>query len=197
VTNLPAGTEQSVSLEAGLESAFITRATYAHAIPRFLKDATVYARFTWPFVTPDLKDFAIDAGLSATVIGSERWKVQLLLGPVLRNTSNDVFSATAMGLRSGLLAGYRSDGWGLMTELGYEQILATHLSHTDLYRDTFYAEAKDGWYAITGGTWQLGLRGGGRLGRVELFGAVGVMTTDQLKPLTPPFYATIGSSYAF
>jgi len=197
VTNLPAGTEQSAGLEAGLESAFITRATYAHELPGFLRDATVYARFTWPVVTPDLADFAVDAGLSATAIGTERWKVQLLLGPSLRNTSNMAFSATALGLRSGMLAGYRSDGWGLMAELGYEQILTTHLRHSDLYKDTYYAQAKDGWYSISAGTWQLGLRGGGRIGRVELYAALGVMATDQLKPLTPPFYATVGSAYAF
>ena len=197
VTNLPEGTEQSVGVEAGLESAFITRAIYTHEIPDFLRDATVYARFTWPVAEPDFADFAIDAGLSATALGSERWKLQLLLGPVVRNTSNDLFSATAAGFRSGMLAGYRSDTWGLMAEVGYEQILGTYLQHSDLYKDRFYAGAKDGWYSITGGTVQLGLRGGARIRRFELQGALGVMATDRLKPLEPPVYATVGASFAF
>jgi hypothetical protein len=197
VTNLPAGTQQSVGIEGGLESAFIARGTYVHSIPGLLRDATVYARFTWPFASPDLADFAIDAGIGATVVGSGNWKVELLLGPVVRNTSNQLFSATAVGLRSELLAGFRSDRWGLLADVGYEQILATELRHSDLYKDTIYAGAKDGWYSITGGTFQFGLRGGGRVGRVELYGAAGAITTDQVKLQLPPFYATLGSAYAF
>lgn len=197
ITNLPAGTEQAVGVEAGLESSFIARGTYQHELPGFLRDGMVYARFTMPFAEPDFSDFAIDAGVGATALGSDEWKVQLLLGPVLRNTSNRLFSASGLGFRSSLLAGYRSDGWGLMAELGYEQILATHLRHSDLYKELAYADAKDGWYSITGGTFQLGLRGGGRIGRVELYGTVGAMTTTELQPMTPPMYLTVGSAYAF
>jgi hypothetical protein len=197
VTNLPRGTEQTVGVEAGLDSAFIVRGTYAHALPGFLRDAAVYARFTLPFAEADFGDFSVDAGVIATVAGSDRWKLQLLFGPELRQTSNDAFSATALGFRSGMLAGYRSDTWGLMAELGYEQVLATHISHSALYRDTVYAGAKDGWYAITGGTFTAGLRGGGRVGRVELYGALGVMTSTGLELLVPPAYAVVGSTYAF
>jgi hypothetical protein len=197
VTNLPGGTEQSVGVEAGFDSAFIVRGTYTHELKGVLPDAVVYARFTWPVASPDIADFAVDAGLAATVIGTQRWKVQLLLGPVIRNTSNDLFNATALGFRSGMLAGYRSDTWGLMAELGYEQILATYLRNSDLYKEKVYSDARDGWYSLTGGTFQLGLRGGGRIGRVELHGSLGVMTTEELKPLTPPYYGTLGTEYAF
>jgi hypothetical protein len=156
----------------------------------------VYARFTWPFAEPDLGDFAFDAGLRATAFGGERWKLQFLVGPVIRNTSSTEFSATALGVRTGLSAGYRSDGWGLMADLGYEKIFSAYLRHSDLYRELVYPGAKDGWYALSAGTFQAGLRGGPRIGRVELYGTVGVMTTEQLAPLTP-FYATVGSTYAF
>lgn len=197
VTNLPRGTEQSAGIEAGFESAFIVRGTYAHELPGFLRDAQVYARFSWPVANPDLADFAVDAGITATVLGTDRWKVELLLGPVLRNTSSELFDATAVGLRSGLLAGYRSDSWGLLAELGYEQILTAHIAHSDRYKNEVYGGARDGWYSLSGGTFQLGLRGGGRIGRVELSGDVGVMTSEALKPLTPPFFATVGTAYAF
>jgi hypothetical protein len=195
VTNLPKGTDQVAGVEAGLDSAFIARASYAHQLG-FLRDAMVYARITWPFVKPDLADLAVDAGLTATVVGSEQWKVQALLGPVVRSTANSVFSGTALGIRSGILAGYRSDSWGLLADLEYEQMLAAHLTQSAKYK-AYYPDAKDGWYSITGGTFQAGLRGGGRIGRVELFGTLGAMMTDRLKSGTPPLYATIGSTYAF
>ena len=42
-----------------------------------------------------------------------------------------------------------------------------------------------------------GLRGGGRLGSVELFASAGLQATDHLKPGFPPYYATVGSTYTF
>ena len=48
--------------------------------------------------------------------------------------------------------GYDDVHWGVSGELSHELMLATHLRHSDLYRSTAYAAAKDGWYAIAGST---------------------------------------------
>ena len=44
---------------------------------------------------------------------------------------------------------------------------------------------------------QVGLRGGGRLGNLELFASAGLQATQHLDPGLPPYYATVGSAYAF
>jgi hypothetical protein len=66
-----------------------------------------------------------------------------------------------------------------------------------VYRTTFYADAKDGWYAMPGSTARVGLRGGVRFGATEIFARGGLEATGQLHAITPPFYATLGSAYAF
>lgn len=148
VTNLPEGTRQSVSIDVGLQSAFVSRATYA----RHIGPGLLYARFTLPFAAPDLRDLAFEAGGQTTAVGWGNWKLQVSFAPVLRRTETDLFSATALGVKATLLPGYQGDRWGLMAELGYEKMLATHLNHSRLYRSVAYSGAKDGWYSSTGGT---------------------------------------------
>jgi hypothetical protein len=68
---------------------------------------------------------------------------------------------------------------------------------SDLYKDTFYADAKDGWYALSGSVARVGIRGGARVGAFEIFARAGFDSTGQLHSLTPPYYGTIGTSCAF
>ena len=193
VTNLPDGTRQSVSIDVGLQSAFVSRATYSWHTGSSL----LYGRFTLPFAAPDLRDLAFEAGGQTTAIASGNWKLQVAFAPVLRITKTDLFSATALGVRAALLPGYHGDRWGLMAEVGYEKMLATHLNHSSLYRRVAYSGARDGWYSSTGGTLQAGLRGGYRVGRVELSLAAGMLVSEGLNAVMPPFYGRLGSAYAF
>lgn len=193
VTNLPEGTRQSLGLDLGVDSALVTRFTYA----RQVDSAVLYGRFTLPSVNMNLRDFAFEAGGRMTPLASGNWKLQVAFAPVVRLTQNDFFTATALGFHAALMPGYQGDRWGLVAELGYEKMLATHLNHSSLYRDIGYSGAKDGWYSSTGGTLQGGLRGAYRIGRVELSLAAGLLASEGLTPLAPPFYGTLGSSYAF
>ena len=95
------------------------------------------------------------------------------------------------------MAGYEGERWGIALELGSDTNLTTHLTHTQLYRDTGYAGARDGWYAMPGGTLKAGLRGGARFGSLELLASAGLQATEHLEPGLPPYYATVGSAYAF
>jgi hypothetical protein len=197
-TRLPETTRQSVGLDTGLEHAFVARATYAHRLDLgFWKDARLFGRATLPFVMPDLGDWAVDGGLRATPIAWGDFRLALLAGPVLRNAVNDSFSSTSLGVGMTALFGYEIARWGLSAEAGYEQMLTTHLSHSDVYRNAVYAGAKDGWYALSGNTARGGLRGGVRFDTFEIFARAGVNTTGQLHADNPPFYVTLGTSYAF
>lgn len=198
VTRLPLDATRSLGVDAGLESAFIARATYAHRVDLgFFRDTRIFARFTMPFVTPDLGDWSIDGGLRTTPLAWGDLRLALLAGPVLRNSVNDMFSATATGIAVTVLFGYEGPRWGLSAEGGYEQILATNVRHSDEYRELGYAGAKDGWYAISGATARGGLRGGVRFGSFEIVAKAGLESTGKLNSINPPFYGTLGSSYAF
>ncbi len=198
VTRLPDSTKQSIGLDAGLENAWTTRASYTHRLNLgFVPDGRIFGRFTLPVVTPDLGDFGVDGGMRGTPLSWRDFRLSLSVGPVLRHASNEVFTATGIGAGATMLLGYEGAHWGLSGEGGYEQIFATYLSHSDRYRNTLYANAKDGWYAISGSTATVGLRGGVRFGAVELALRAGLKATGQLHALNPPFYFTLGGAYAF
>src|SRR5215831_14635043 len=113
VTRLPASAQQSVSFDAGLESAFVARATYLHRADVFgLADSGIYTRVTFPFFAPDVRDWGIEGGVRATVASFHDFRLALLAGPVIRNTSNDLYAATAAGLGATALLGYQGERWG-------------------------------------------------------------------------------------
>lgn len=198
VTRMPEKTEHAVGLDGGLETAFVARASYAHRVDfGFVPDGRINARFTLPVVAPDFGDWGIDGGVQASVARWNDFRVALQLGPVLRRTDNRLFSAFGIGVGATLLIGYEGPRWGLSAEASYEQFLTTYLSHSDDYRDAFYAGAKDGWYAFSGSTARAGIRGGVRFGSVEIFAKAGMQATGQLHAGAVPFYATLGSAYAF
>jgi hypothetical protein len=80
---------------------------------------------------------------------------------------------------------------------GHSTRVFANVRHSALYRSTFYAGAKDGWYAASGSSVHAGLRGGVRLGAAETYAKVGVAATGALNGTMPPFYGTVGSTYAF
>lgn len=198
VTRAPEGSRNAVGLEGGVESAFVVRGSYSRRLELgVLRDERLFGRFTMPVATPDLEDWSLDGGMQATLFALGDFRLALRLGPILKNTSNDLFAATAVGVGTTALLGYEGPRWGLSLELGYEQMLATHLRHSARYRETAFPDAKNGWYAATGSTTEAGLRGGARIGAVEIFGRAGLSATGHFKPGTPPFYFTLGGAYAF
>jgi hypothetical protein len=91
---------------------------------------------------------------------------------------------------------YRS-GWFAAGEFGFDKAIITHVTHSDWYRTYFYAQARDGWYLNTGGTFHYGLVGGFAIGRTELLLRYGALRTEQFNDLTPPMYASLGFGVAF
>lgn len=198
VTRMPDGAKNAVGIEGGFESAFIARATYTRRIELGpIRDARLFGGFTLPVIAPDLSDWAINGGFQATPWAYGNMRLALAGGPVVRNTANSLFSATAVGISAAALFGYESPRWGLSAEIRHEQMFATHLRHAAIYRDITYPGAKDGWYSLTGSTTQAGLRGGVRVGAVEVAARVGYAATGYIRPAMAPFFVTLGVSYAF
>ena len=193
-----------LSVRTGFNSAVATTTGYAYQLSpgTFKKGSLLYGELTVPVGalnggSSGLSDSSVHLGLRTTLLGDGNFRLQAEGGPALINEKSRLFTAHALGLHAALLPGYQSNRWGLMAELGYEKMLATRLGHSDLYKDTFYSGAEDGWYRNTAGTARLGIRAGVRFGTTQVTLRAGAITTERGNPHLPPFYATIGASYGF
>jgi hypothetical protein len=188
--------DHAIGVDAGLESAFITRVGYSYQSDVLGDDGRFYARFTLPFVAPDLGDFALDGGVRVHLIGDEGWGVQAAGGPVLRHAENALFASTALGLGARLLPGYQTERWGVLLDLGIEHMLTTQIEHSEVYERRVYADAKSGWYALSAGTLHAGLRSGLRVAELELSLSAGMLADTTLQPKLIPYYLTLGAAYS-
>lgn len=198
-TDMPRDTRHAISVEAGLDSAVAAGLgyTYRRRASFWKYDLLLYGKLGLPAAGIDLADSSVETGIRTTLFAHGNLRLQLAVGPVLRNTKNRLFSANSAGVQATLLPGYQSGRWGLMAELGYEKMLATNLRHSKLYEDTYYSEAESGWYSDTAGTIRVGVRAGVRIGDLLLSTRLGAVASERGAPHLPPFYGTIGTSYAF
>ena len=85
-----------------------------------------------------------------------------------RGTKNDLGRMTSLGANAGVVGGYYAPHWFAAEELGFDYALTTHIANAQLYRDTVYENARDGWYVNPGGNYRLGGQAGASFGRYEL-----------------------------
>ena len=96
------------------------------------------------------------------------------------------------------MGGYYQRCWFIAAEFGVDWAITTHIAHSQFYRDTVYADAKDGWYANTGGEFYYGLLGGYSFPSVDIIVRAG-QRRDLAKARASflPFYATVGVNVRF
>ena len=98
---------------------------------------------------------------------------------------------TAVGADVGLTGGYYAPHWFLASEFGFDYMVSTHITHSQLYRDTVYEGARDGWYINPGGNYRLGGQAGASFGRYDAVLRAGILR-DMMGGLPMfPYYATV------
>ena len=65
------------------------------------------------------------------------------------------FDSKKLAMGDEVMFGYFKKSWFMATTFEYEKILLNHIEHTNFYRTTYYADAKDGWYKGAGGMFQI------------------------------------------
>lgn len=189
--------ESRVQLTVGLDPAVIPGIGYDRITSLFGRlvqvgvDAGVVAGET------DVRDYR--ARLNGRVQLAQYGALRLAASAaaITRGTSNDVFRAVNFGADLGAIAGLYKRGWFVATEIGFDKAIVTHFTHSQLYRDQYYAEVKDGWYADNGGTWRLGVTSGVAIGRTELMVRAGVPRTQGGESLPLPGYLSLGMGVRF
>lgn len=181
----------------GLDPAFVPTVGYARVVSVFGHRLQLAGDVGLVAAEADARDFRARLHASTSIV---RWRSLHLTGStafITRGTDNSIYRGVNFGMDlTGTLGIYRS-GWFFAGEFGFDKAVITHVSHSDWYRDYFYAEARDGWYLDAGGTFHYGLVGGVTVGRAELLLRIGQLRTEEFNELTPPFYASVGLGLTF
>lgn len=145
----------------------------------------------------DLRDYRVRLGGEVQLVRRGAFRVAASAAFMTRGTSNVVFRAVNFGSDFGATAGLYRRGWFVAGEVGFDKAIITHLTHTQEYRDQYYADAKDGWYLNNGGTGRLGIMTGTSLGGAELMLRGGINRTQGGETLAVPAYLTVGVGFGF
>lgn len=179
---------------------FTMEAGYARGVElsRFNRQLHLNADLTIPMLKPDLFDWRTRIGATVTTLKIRRFRVPVHLDAIIRSGKNS--SCTARGFGTGLsfLPGICFRKFSVNAELTWDQQWATHVEHSDLYRQWVFADAKDGWY----GTAAFIIRYGARAGisvkeHFEVLLSGGCEQDGRYDYRTPPFYGTLSVNRRF
>ena len=181
----------------GLDPALVTSVGYGRVVPVRGHDFQLAGDVGVAGGRMDTRDFRAQLGTQTSVA---RWGSLHLAGSatfITRGTENSLYRGFNFGADiTGTLGIYRHR-WFAAGEFGKDKAIVTHVTHTDWYRENFYADAKDGWYLDTGGTFHYGLAAGLALGRAELAGRFGWQRTEHFNTILPPMYTSVGVGFGF
>ncbi|HSL69931.1 MAG TPA: hypothetical protein VK864_06790 [Longimicrobiales bacterium] len=181
----------------GLNPAWVTTMGYGRVVPVFGHDFQIAGEVGVVAAGVDARDFRVRLETHTSLV---RWRSMNVTGSatfITRGTENSVYRGLNFGADlTGTVGAYRP-GWFTAAEFGFDKAVITHVTHSDWYRETYYPNAKDGWYLDAGGTYHYGLTGGVSIGRTELAGRFGWQKTEEFRDLTPPVYASLGLGFRF
>ena len=186
------GPANRVYLRTGAEWAFVAGVGYARTVALGGRRLLLLGELTAPWANADTSDYQIRVGALVPLLAWRGWRLGGALEPTVRGTTNDLGRMTSLGADAGLTGGYYARRWFAAAEFGFDYALTTHITQSQLYKDTVYPGARDGWYVDPGGNFRLGGQAGASFGRYEIALRAGILR--EMKDELPmfPFYATLG-----
>ncbi len=183
-------------LRTGVDHAIVTEVGYRRVLAWGEQQVFVGGDFAVPWGSLDLRDYRARVSVGLPVVGGQHWKLAGWLSPTVLGTRNAGDDMIAVGTDLRLTGGYYDRGWFIAGELGLDWVAATHVTLSGAYRSQGYAGARDGWYAIPGGTAYAGLQAGLTFSSVDVVLRAGLPRTTTLAPQTLPAYLTLGVNTA-
>jgi hypothetical protein len=191
LANLDEGPANRVYLRTGAEWGFVAGAGYARSVSLGPRRLLLLGELTAPWARADLSDYQLRVGALVPIVAWRGWRLAGSLQPTLRRTENDVARMTSLGANAGVTGGYYATHWFLAGELGFDYALTTRITHTTLYRETVYQDARDGWYVNPGGNHRLGVQAGASFGRHDVVLRAGILRAMRGGMPMFPAYATV------
>ncbi len=189
--------ESRVQLTMGIDPAVIPSIGYSRVVSLFGAPSQVSVEGGVVAGEAELRDYRAKIMGQVQLVQYGSLRLAASVAAITRGTSNDVFRAINFGADVGAVGGLYRRRWFVAAEMGFDKAIVTHLTHTQQYRDLWYAEAKDGWFVENGGTWRFGATGGVTMGRTDLMLRAGVPRTQGGETLPVPGYLSVGMGVRF
>jgi hypothetical protein len=189
----------TVGLSSGLNYNLIGL-TLGYAYYRAPCKTAVFVDFTQASSLLKAGDFKAQLGLHTWQGSFHPFTLKNSLAFVYAQSLNKAGSYTGLGLNIVVNPGLRFKRFGLGADFQYNPFLASHITHSDEYRQNFYGNVRDGWYGLTAQNVRLGLYLAQQLGRksaYELNFKGGYQSNGQYDKLAPNAYAVIGLNKLF
>jgi hypothetical protein len=188
----PAEQTHELHFGVGLDSAFVAAVGYSHGVRLFDQGIILTGDLAVPWADFDLADFRLRVGSLVPIAGRGAWRITGKAMPLVRGTRNEVSHMTNVGIDAALMGGYYAPRWFISAEAGVDWAAATYIRHSERYRETVYAGAKDGWYATTGANIYAGLLGGYSFSTWDIVLRAGQARDYQLRAAILPIYLAAG-----
>jgi len=151
-----------VYLKVGIEPTTMVTFGYQHSFSSEFLNRTINAFAEWkvPVYKFNLKNSELKIGGIIPLLEKGNFKIINNLNFSFGGVSTRHFSSKRLAIADELSIGMYKNNWFVAATFEYEKILLINLQHTDFYKESYYPDAKDGWYKGTGGMFQVGIQGG-------------------------------------
>ncbi|HUQ08321.1 MAG TPA: hypothetical protein VM261_37780 [Kofleriaceae bacterium] len=153
---------------------------------------------TLPILRPGGGDVDVRAGLRAELRRGRRFVLAATASPFVRTMSSTYYSVVAFGVDVEIAPTLTLGRAAIGLELGHDRTVADHFTHTQAFRDRYYADVHDGWYDGSASRLRAGLRGEVRVTHtLALRTRLGANASTAGTPEVIPFYGEVGASLSF
>ncbi|MEQ8580380.1 MAG: hypothetical protein RIC30_20525 [Marinoscillum sp.] len=144
-----------------------------------------------------LDDFKTKVGGQVVFLNKSSLKGSVALNGIYRRYANPLVSLQNFGSELKGTFGYFKPKWFVAAEVGFDKAIVTNFKHSEISKETIFADVKDGWYEpATGGNFQYGIQTGYSFNKSDITFNIGMVTTQDFKT-TPliPYYLMLGYNH--
>jgi len=141
-----------------------------------------------------LDDFKTKIGGQILLLNKSNLKGGIAFNGIYRIYENPLVRVQNFGSDLKGTFGYYKPKWFVAGEVGFDKAIVTHFKYSETFKETIFADVRDGWYEpSTGGNFQYGIQTGYSFNQSDITFNIGMVTTQDFKT-TPliPYYLMFG-----
>jgi hypothetical protein len=184
------------NINAGWDYGLVYGLGYSHQLKSKLP-ILLNLSYSFPSGEKLFDDFKTKIGGQFRLYSISNFQFSVSLHGIYRRYENPLVRLQNFGSEMTGVIGYYKPKWFVAGEVGFDKAIVTHFKHSELFKETIYANVKDGWYEpATGGNFNYGIQAGYSFKRSDIVLKIGKVLTQDFKT-TPliPYYLQLGYNY--